>query len=56
MEFKKLPLNSEKILHEIVYTDNPVQVLCSLFEKASSKEDDELRGIIRELRQKGYRE
>ena len=54
MDFKKLPSNSEKLLHKIVYTDNPVQLLCNLFEKASQKEDDELRGIIRELRQEGY--
>lgn len=54
MGFKKLPLNSEKLLHKIICTDNPVQVLCRLFEKASPKEDDELRGIIRELQQEGY--
>lgn len=54
MEFKKLPSNSEKLLHEIVCADNPVQLLCSLFKKASPKEDDELRGIIRELQQEGY--
>ena len=54
MGVKKLPLNSEKLLHKIVCADNPVQVLCRLFEKASPKEDDELRGIIRELQQEGY--
>ena len=54
MEFNKLPSNSEKLLHEIVCADNPVQILCSLFEKASPKEDDELREIIRGLRQEGY--
>ena len=54
MDFKKLPSNSEKLLHKIVCADNPVQVLCNLFEKASPSEDDELRGIIRELRQEGY--
>ena len=54
MGFKKLPLNSEKLLHKIICADNPVQVLCRLFEKASPKEDDELRGIIRELQQEGY--
>lgn len=54
MDFKKLPLNSERLLHKIVCADNPVQVLCNLFEKASSREDDELREIIRELHQEGY--
>lgn len=54
MGFKKLPSNSEKLLDKIICADNPVQVLCKLFEKASPKEDDELRGIIRELRQEGY--
>lgn len=54
MDFKKLPSNSEKLLREIVCADNPVQVLCARFENASRKEDTELRGIIRELRQEGY--
>lgn len=54
MYFKKLPSNSEKLLHEIVCADNPVQVLCARFEKASQKEDDELRGIIIQLCQEGY--
>lgn len=54
MYFKKLPSNSENLLHEIIYADNPVQVLCTRFEKASQKEDDELRGIIRQLCQEGY--
>lgn len=54
MGFKKLPSNSEKLLDKIICADNPVQVLCKLFEKASPKEDDELRAIIRELRQEGY--
>lgn len=35
MDFKNLPSNSENLLHKIVYTDNPVQLLCNLFEKAS---------------------
>lgn len=54
MEFKKLPSNSENLLHKLAGADSPAQILCSLFEKASPKEDDELRGIIRELRQEGY--
>ena len=54
MIFKKLHSNSEKILQKIVDTDNPVQILCNLFENASPKEDDELRGILKELRQEGF--
>lgn len=54
MNFKKLPSNSEKLLLEILCAENPVQVLCSRFENATQQEDDELRGIIRELRQEGY--
>lgn len=54
MRFDKLPSNSEKLLIKIVHADNPAQMLCSLFEKASPKADSELRGIIRELCQKGY--
>lgn len=54
MDFEKLPSNSERLLHKIVSADNPVNVLRDLFENASPREDDELRGIIRELRQKGY--
>lgn len=53
MGFNRLPSNSEKLLLEIVNTDNASQLLCNLIEQASSTEDDELRGIIRELRQEG---
>lgn len=54
MDFKKLPSNSEKLLMEILCAENPAQVLCSRFENATQQEYDELRGIIRELRQEGY--
>ena len=54
MDFKKLPSNSEKLLLEILCAENPVQVLYSRFENATQQEDDELRGIIRELREEGY--
>lgn len=54
MEFKKLPSNSENLLHKLVEADNPTQILRSLFEQVSQKEDDELRGIIKDLRQEGY--
>ncbi len=54
MEFKKLPSNSKKLLDEILQADNPVQMLCKRFESASRKEDEELRGILRELREEGF--
>lgn len=52
--FEKLPGNSQKLLEDILEADNPAQVLQSRFEKCSKREDDELRGILRELREKGY--
>ncbi len=54
MEFIKLPANSEKLLLELIQSDNPVQMLDARFEQASQREDDELRGILKELREKGY--
>ena len=54
MSFNRLPSNSEQLLVELVQAENPTQVLCSRFERASKKEDDELRGILRELRLCGY--
>lgn len=54
MEFKKLPSNSRKLLSEIVDADNAVQFLCDRFKKATPKEDEELRGMLRELREAGY--
>lgn len=53
MEFKKLPSNSKKLLDEILQADNSVQMLCERFESASRKEDEELRGILKELREEG---
>lgn len=54
MDFIKLPANSEKLLLELIQADNPVQMLGVRFEQASQREDDELRGILRELRERGY--
>lgn len=54
MAFEKLPSNSERLLDELVQAENPVQVLCDYFDQASSREDDELRGILRELRELGF--
>lgn len=53
MEFKKLPSNSKKLLDEILQADNSVQMLCERFESASRKEGEELRGILKELREEG---
>ena len=54
MSFNRLPSNSEQLLVELVQAENPTQVLCNRFERASQKEGDELRGILRELRLYGY--
>ena len=54
MEFKKLPANSKKLLDEILQSDNSVQMLCERFESASRKEDEELRCILKELREEGF--
>ena len=54
MEFKKLPLNSKKLLDELLQADNPTEMLCKRFENLTYKEDEVLRGIIKELRENGY--
>lgn len=54
MDLIRLPSSSEKILIELVQSDNPVHMLCNYFEHASRSEDIELRGILKELRTKGY--
>lgn len=54
MNFIRLPANSEKLLLELFQSNNPVQMLDVRFEQASQREDDELRGILRELRERGY--
>lgn len=54
MKFNKLPTNSKKLLDEIVKAENPTQLLCERFENLSSKEDEELRSLIRELCQFEY--
>ena len=54
MAFKKLPFNSKQLLDEILTAENPSDMLCKRFDGISSKEDAELRGIIRELRELGY--
>ena len=52
--FNKLPSNSEKLLNELLQADNPTEVLCEKVKAATGKYEDELLGIIRELRQEGY--
>lgn len=49
-----LPANSKQLLDEIVCADNPTEMLSERFAHTSNKEDNELRGIIQELREKGY--
>ena len=52
--FYKLPSNSKKLLDEILASDNPAQMLSTRFKNCSDREDDELRGMLRELTEKGY--
>ena len=52
--FQKLPLNSEKLLDDILDASNPVDMLEKRFESCTSQEDNELRGMIGELEEKGY--
>lgn len=54
MEFQKLPLNSRALLGEIVSAENPTDLLCDKFKKASPQQDRELRGILRELGERNY--
>lgn len=53
MDFHKLPTNSYKLLEDILESDNPVRMLCARFDAASNAEDEELRAMIRDLREKG---
>lgn len=52
--FQKLPSNSKKLLDDILASDNPAQMLRTRFENCSGSEDDELRGMLRELKEKDY--
>ena len=52
--FQKLPLNSEKLLDDILDASNPVDMLEKRFESCTSQEDNELRGMIGELEENGY--
>lgn len=56
--FRKLPSNSEKVLDEIIASDNPVKMLASRFheyeEQQQYTKEDELRGILGELEELHY--
>ena len=56
--FHKLPSNSEKLLDEIISSDNPTEMLANRFreyeEQQNFSEDEELRGILDELIELGY--
>lgn len=54
MGFSKLPSNSEQLLSELLRSTNPTDYLAGRFQNISNSEDDELRGIIRELKDEGY--
>lgn len=54
MDLKELPLNAKKLLDEILQAEHPSEMLCNKFKGLSYREDEELRGIIRELREEGY--
>ena len=55
MGFIKLPSNSEKILLALAQSDNPTQTLSGIYEGASSKTRRELDGIVKELKEYGWR-
>lgn len=52
--FNKLPNNSERLLNELVQADNPTELLCEKVNAVTGKDEEELMGIIRELKQEGY--
>lgn len=52
--FYKLPSNTHQLLKDILKADNPVEMLQNRFEIISDKEDDELRGMLRELQENGF--
>ncbi len=54
MRFKKLPSNSHNLLNKIVCSDNPTMLLGEMFDRATAKEDELLRGILRELNEEGF--
>lgn len=54
MSFNKLPSNTKELLDEIINAKNPTQYLSDRFDSATATEDDELRSLLRELKDGGY--
>lgn len=54
MNFYKLPSNSEQLLGDLVDAEKPSKYLYNKYKDANSKEQDILRGIIKELRENGF--
>lgn len=54
MEFRKLPSNSKQLLDDLLQAENPSDLLCGRFKNLAGQSREELRGIIRELREEGY--
>ena len=52
--FEELPLNSRALLGEIISAENPVSLLYDKFKMASPQQDQELRGMLLELKERGY--
>ena len=54
MSTNELPSNSERLLRDLIDSSNPTECLAGKFKNISYQKDEELRGIIRELKDKGY--
>ena len=54
MNIYTLPSNSVQLLSELVDAENPSKYLYNKYKNANSKEQDILRGIIKELRENGF--
>ena len=54
MDFRKLPSNSEGLLLKLACSENPTQVLREQYNGLSMQQEQELDGIIRELKGLGY--
>ena len=54
MNFYTLPSNSVQLLSELVDAETPSKYLYNKYKNANSKEQDILRGIIKELRENGF--
>ena len=50
MDFRKLPSNSEGLLLKLACSENPTQVLREQYNGLSMQQEQELDGIIRELK------